>query len=308
LLITNGMNTATVDLSTAKTVQDVINAINNAGVFVLARISETGTGIDVFNQVSGTSLSIGENGGTTATDLGIRTFDMGTPLSQLNFGDGVTTVSGTGQADLQIAAKNAAIVNVDIDGAVTVGDVIDRINAAAIAAGVAIQASLATTGNGIRIADSTGGAGNLAVTIVNLSEAPIDLGLQKSISGTVTELIGDDVGLTRNEGILGALFDLETALRRDDTQGISAAAGRLDILRGEVTRMHGIIGARSQTMATKRAQIEDATATTQVFLSNVQDLDYAEAATRLQTAMTQLQANLQAGSSVLNLSLMDFLR
>ena len=72
--------------------------------------------------------------------------------------------------------------------------------------------------------------------------------------------------------------------------------------------MHGIIGARSQTMATKRAQMEDAAATTQVFLSDVQELDYAEAATRLQTAMTQLQANLQAGSSVLNLSLLDFLR
>jgi len=308
LLITNGMNTAPVDFSAAETVQDVINALNNAGVFVFARINEAGTGIEVFNQVSGTSLSIGENGGTTATDLGIRTLDMATPLSQLNFGDGVTTATGAGVTDLRIVAKNAETLDVDIDGAATVGEVIDRINAAAVAAGVAIQASLATTGNGIRVADGTGGTGDLAVSIVNQSEASIDLGLKKSTTGTVTELIGDDVNLRRTEGILGALYDLETALRGDDTQGISAAAGRLDVLRGEVTRMHGIIGARSQTMATKRAQIEDATTATRVFLSDVQDLDYAEAATRLQTAMTQLQANLQAGSSVLNLSLLDFLR
>ena len=59
--ITNGAYTADVDLSEAQTVQDIINAVNNAGVFVLARVNEDGTGIDVFNQVSGSPLSIGEN-------------------------------------------------------------------------------------------------------------------------------------------------------------------------------------------------------------------------------------------------------
>jgi len=308
LLVSNGANTATVDLSTAKTVQDIINAINNAGVFVRARINDAGTGIEVLNEVSGTSLSIGENGGTTATDLGIRTLTTSTPLTQLNFGNGVTTVSGTGKADLRVVAKNAKTVDVDIDGAVTVGDVIDRINAAATTAGVAIKASLATTGNGIRIEDATGGTGDLTVALANLSAAPIDLGIQKTVSGTVKELIGDDVNLTRTGGILGALFDLESALRGADTQGITAAGGRLDTLTADVTRMHGIIGARSQTMATKRTQMEDATTSTQQFLSEVQDLDYAEAATKLQTAMTQLQANLQASSSVMNLSLLDFLQ
>ena len=308
LIVSNGANTATVDLSTAKTVQDIINAINNAGVFVRARINDAGTGIEVLNEVSGTSLSIGENGGTTATDLGIRTLTTSTPLTQLNFGNGVTTVSGTGKADLRIVAKNAETVDVDIDGAVTVGDVIDRINAAATTAGVAIKASLATTGNGIRIEDATGGTGDLTVALANLSAAPIDLGIQKTVSGTVKELIGDDVNPTRTQGILGALYDLETALRGADTQGITAAGGRLDTLTADVTRMHAIIGARSQTMATKRTQMEDATTSTQQFLSEVRDLDYAEAATRLQTAMTQLQANLQAGSSVMNLSLLDFLR
>ncbi len=63
LLITNGVDSTTIDLSGAATVQDVINTINNAGVFVHARISEDGTRIDVFNQVSGSSLRIGENGG-----------------------------------------------------------------------------------------------------------------------------------------------------------------------------------------------------------------------------------------------------
>jgi flagellin-like hook-associated protein FlgL len=47
---------------------------------------------------------------------------------------------------------------------------------------------------------------------------------------------------------------------------------------------------------------------TQIFLSNVQDLDFAEAVTRMQAAEIQLQASLQTAGRLLNVSLMDFLR
>jgi len=305
-IITNGGQSATVDISAAVAVQDIVNAINNAGVHVLARVNEAGTGIDVFNQVSGTSLTIGENGGTTAADLGIRTFDTATPLDQLNFGNGIITLAN--KADIRVTAKNGKNVDVDLDGAATVGDVITRINDAATAASVAITASLATTGNGIQIDDQTGGTGNLTVGILNLAQAAMDLGLNQTVSGTTTVLIGADVNPTRTEGIIGALIDLENALRGDDTQGITAAGGRLDTLRNELTRMHGIIGARAQTMQTRRLQIEDAAGTAEVFLSQVRDLDYAEAVTQLQAAMGQLQANLRTSSIVMNLSVLDFLQ
>jgi flagellar hook-associated protein 3 FlgL len=304
LIITNGGRTANVDLSTAVTVQDIINTINNAGVSVRAQVNAAGTGIDVFNQVSGSSLFIGENGGTTATDLGIRTFDTATPLDSLNFGNGVATADG--QADLQIIAKDGSTVDVNLDSAQTVGDVITLINTAATAAGVSITASFATVGNGIRIQDSTGGAGNLQVAPLNLSTTAMQLGLQQSVSGT--EIIGADVNPTRTEGILGALIDLEAALRADDTQKISAAAGRIDGLRADVIRIHGIIGARSQALTSKRQQLEDAAATGRIFLSEIQDLDYAEAVTQMQQAMVRLQANMQTSSITMNLSLMDFLQ
>ena len=305
LLITNGPTSATVDLSEAKTVQDVINALNNAGVFVVARINDAGTGIDVFNQASGTSLSIGENGGTTATDLGIRTFDTATPLSSLNFGLGVTPVAGTD--DFRITASDGSTVDVNLDGAVSVGDVIDRINEAATAATVNISASFKGTGNGIQIEDGTSGSGELTVSRLNLSNAAEDLGLLASTASDGT-LSGTDVNPTRTDGIIGALIDLERALRSDDTRGIGLAGERLGQLRDEVTRMHGIIGARAQAMSAKRLQTEDAAQTTQVFLSQVRDLDYTEAVTRLQAATTQLQAGLQTSAAITQLSLMDFLQ
>lgn len=304
LVIRNGEQSVTVDLADATTVQDILNALNGAGVFVLARISEDGQRIDVFNRVSGTALSIGENGGTTAADLGIRTLDEATPLSELNFGRGVHFVEG--QADIRIDDGTGNSVDVNLDGAETIGDVIALINEAATDAGVAIEASFSGVGNGIRITGS--GASAPTVTSINISTAARELGLDAPAVVGTTELIGRDVNPVRTEGILDALVDLERALRADDTQGISLAGGRLDELRNDVTRMHGIIGARAQAMTSKRQQMEDAALTTETFLSEVRDIDYAEAITRLQGSLTRLQANLQTSSLVQNVSLMDFLR
>lgn len=305
-IITNGPKTATIDLSDASTVQDIINAINGAELFVLARINDEGTGIDVFNQVSGSPLTIGENGGTTATDLGIRTFDEAIELSKINYGKGVFTIAG--QDDFRITAKDGAAIDVNLDGAVTIGDVIGLINDAATEAGVSVTASLAITGNGILLVDATGGSEKLVVTPLNQSEAAANLGLIQNLADTDKELIGNDTNPIRTEGILDALIDLEAALRRDDTQGIALAAARIDPLIKDVTGRHGVVGARSQAMQAKLGQMRDASDTTEIFMSEIRDLDYAEAITRLQAGVTQLQASFQTSAMLMNLSLMDFLR
>ncbi len=304
-IIQNGSRSVTVDISTAETVQDIINTINNADASISARINDAGTGIDVFNQASGETLSIGENGGTTAEDLGIRTLNSQTTLAELNSGTGVTGVPG--QSDFRIVARNGDTVDVSVDGARTMDDVITAINDAADLAGVSISASLAATGNGIQITDGTGGTNPLTVQRLNLSHAPDELGL---MNATVDEdvLVGADVNQQSSQGIIGALIDLEDALRRDDTTAIGLAGNRLDVLRDEMTRMHGIIGARAQSFTSQRLQTEDAAESTQVFLSEVRDLDYAQAITQLQAATTQMQAGLQTSALISQLSLMDYLR
>ena len=82
LTITNGQITKTVTWSPTGTVQDMLNAINGAGLGVSHRSIRSATGINILNASQGTSLSIGENGGTTAADLGIQTMALTTPLSQ----------------------------------------------------------------------------------------------------------------------------------------------------------------------------------------------------------------------------------
>ena len=89
LQVTNGGQTYTIDLSAAKSVQDVINAINGSPASLLAAINPSGTGITVRSRLSGADFSIGENGGQTATQLGIRTLTGSSLLTSLNHGVGV---------------------------------------------------------------------------------------------------------------------------------------------------------------------------------------------------------------------------
>ena len=304
ILIRNGADEVLVELSGAETVQDVLNLINNARVNVRAVINEEGTGIEVINLVSGTSMSIGENGGLTATALGIRSLDRDTPLSELNDGRGVETKEG--EDDIRITAKDGSTVDVNLDGAETIGDVIDLINAAATAAGVAIEAGLALVGNGIRIQDTTGGAGDLAVSRLNYSYAIDDLGLERVARGANTEVVSEDTNGVRADSVLSALYDLEHALRADDELGITLAADRLNEFMDDFLEARGVIGARSKGFSDRLTQMEDATYATQEYVSKLRDLDYTEAITRFQSAQVALQASLMTGSRLMSLSLMDY--
>ena len=102
-------------------------------------------------------------------------------------------------------------------------------------------------------------------------------------------------------------MELENALRTDNTDEIAFVGERIEGYMEEVTRYHGIVGARSQATQQKLLQLEDAAATTQIFLSEAQDLDYTAAITELQSAQLQLQASMQTSSALLNTSLLDFL-
>ncbi len=95
LQIVNGGSTYNIDISQCKTVQDLLNTINGAGAGVLAGINQAGTGIQVQSRLSGCDFSIGENGGATATQLGLRTLSTDSPLSDLNYGQGISLAPGT---------------------------------------------------------------------------------------------------------------------------------------------------------------------------------------------------------------------
>lgn len=94
--IDNGDQQSTIHLSGVQSVGELLNAINGQGAGLLAEINDTASGINIRSRYSGADFSIGENGGETARQLGVRSFTSKTRLEDLNFGRGVVDYQGTG--------------------------------------------------------------------------------------------------------------------------------------------------------------------------------------------------------------------
>jgi flagellin-like hook-associated protein FlgL len=96
LQIVNGGITHVLSFAAAETVEDVLNILNASAVGVLAEINQDATGIDIRSRINGADFMIGENGGDTATQLGLRTFMASTRLEDLNYGGGVIDRESSG--------------------------------------------------------------------------------------------------------------------------------------------------------------------------------------------------------------------
>jgi flagellar hook-associated protein 3 FlgL len=302
LRITTGAGTVNVDVSAAVTVEDLLNTINNASSNVHAEINAEGTGVNILNPVQGISLSVGEGGGTTASDLGVRSFAPASLLADFNDGRGVRTVAG---ADFRVTRTDGTTFDVDLaPTATTVQDVIDAINTASGGAGV--TASLATAGNGIVLTDTAGGGGTLAVTPLNFSEAAQDLGLTAApaAGGVIT---GADANVVSATGVFANLGRLRDALRANDQQGITAAATGIAEDFARSSRVRGETGARVQSFEARQGRLEDQNVATKALLAELAEVDITEAISRFQTLQTSLQASMQTSASILNMSLLDFL-
>jgi flagellar hook-associated protein 3 FlgL len=300
--ITNGGITKTVSLTGATTVEDLLNSINDSGANVKAQINAAGTGIDILNAVQGIPLTIAENGGTTASELGVRSFAPSTKLSDLNDGYGITNVEGT---ELKLTDSAGVSFEVDFDGAITVQDVLDKVNAAATAAGASVTASFATATNGIVLTDGAGGGGTLAAANVNNSSAVKELGLEASAASGV--ISGTDVGAVSSQGVFANLIRLRNALRNDDQTEITKAAEQLSDDTDRVVRIRGGVGAKVQEFDKRTESLADQNVTTKALLGQLEDTDFTDAIIKFQTLQTSLQAAMQSAGINQQLSLMDYL-
>jgi flagellar hook-associated protein 3 FlgL len=172
--VVNGGKTYDLSFDTAQTVEDLLNIINGSGAGMVAQINADATGIDIRSRLSGADFSIGELGGATATQLGVRTFTGDVELDQLNHGRGVITVEGV---DFTIVSNDGAEIPIDLGDAKTVGDVLDAINNSPDNAG-RVTARLAVYGGGIELVDDNPAAGGaLAVKLAPSCWAAEQLGL-----------------------------------------------------------------------------------------------------------------------------------
>lgn len=94
--VRNGHETYIIGFNEAETIEDLVNVLNRPQYGLLAEIAADGKRLEVRTRRSGADFAIGENGGLTATHLGIRSFSRQTRLASLNYGRGVVDYDGRG--------------------------------------------------------------------------------------------------------------------------------------------------------------------------------------------------------------------
>ncbi|MGE0606238.1 MAG: hypothetical protein AB7O62_03855 [Pirellulales bacterium] len=315
LRITNNGQTVTVDLSAAQTVEDLLNILGTSGADVVAEINASGTGINLRSRLSGTDFSVGENGGRTATDLGLRTFTGSTRLQDLNHGTGVDT-RPTG--DFQIRRKDGTIISISLGNAVTVDDVLTLINTDAANPNDAFHviARLATNGNGIELATSSAaGTATLAVLSVG-SPAAHQLGLLKIgqtesdpavVAGAEEYLSSVDVNPLEGQGVLNALVRLREALRGGDQFGIQRAADLLSVGTDQFNLVRSTLGSRQQSIDSIQTRLQSEQIDLKGALSLELDADLVQVISEFTSRQAAFEATLQLIGLTSKLSLLDFI-
>lgn len=236
--------TATVDLSTAESLDEVLDAINAAEssdgtkLQLSARIDELGGGI-IVSDTSGqaaSNLIIADVGASTladqlgiAVDAAVDSVESGSlSFRYVNAATDVdafvpqTGSLSTGSVLITDSAGNQSAVEFS-DAVETVGDVLQRINAAT---GISVRAELNDTGDGILLIDEAGGSGTLTVEEVDGTVAS-----ELRILGS--GVVGSD-GKQRISGRLTTIVDvaeddtLETIVQRINDAGGSVTASLID--------------------------------------------------------------------------------
>lgn len=197
---------ATIDLSGAETLDDVIDALNDSGLGISAQLNRTKTGIEIVDTTSG-----------SANDLTIEDADDSNTATQL----GIAGISGSGSVDsgslgLQSVSRNTRIDQFGGSGPIggtiditdtngkktslnltslepeTIGDVIDAINDRDIG----VRARINDTGDGIVLIDTAGGSESLLIEDKGSGTAAQRLG----IAGTGKSQIVDGEAVVAVDG------------------------------------------------------------------------------------------------------------
>ncbi len=250
---------ANVDLSAAATLDDVIAAINGAGLAIEARYNSARTGlslVDTSGAATSNLIAADGDAAATATKLGLigsvaaseirgvslarQTISRNTLLDSYNGGRGV---SG-GSFLITDSAGSSGSINLATLQAETLGDVIDAINGLSIG----VDARINDAGDGLVLIDTAGGASRLTVTQVGAGSAAADLGILGQaedvvIGGQTVQALDGSTTYTIEIDADDTLDDLVTKINASGanvTAGVLTAGG--GSLRHHLTLVSGQSG------------------------------------------------------------------
>lgn len=145
--------------------------------------------------------------GTIKIGLGGGEVTSSTSLAELNAGSGIS------RGSFRITDRSGSSATIDISSAVSLEDVVKKINSASN-----LQISASIGDNGLVLEDTSGGAGTLKVDEVGGGDTAADLGI-KGTSATA-KLTGSDINTIGRNTLLSSL---------NDGLGVSTRAGNTDL-------------------------------------------------------------------------------
>jgi len=220
-----------VDLSSAQTLQDVLDTINNtAGLGVQASLNKTGTGLLLKDTTGSTAvnLKVSDVNSTTAHDLLITAdveageIDSGsnqlqyisenTMLSKLNGGKGIAA----GAFSITDSTGKKVTINLSSSDASqkTVGDLFTMIRTQTAGK---VTASINSTGDGILLTDAAGGGAKLTVANEGSSSTASDLNIAKTAE-------------TAGAGSIDGSYEFKISIGGSDT--LQTVASKINSLKG----------------------------------------------------------------------------
>ncbi len=278
-----------VDLSTAATVQDVIDAINGAGTGITARISDDERGITLD---SGDPIAVGEVDGSTAADLGL----LGTDAGTLEGTDIRASLMGS-TALTDIAAFDGSLPLGTIQ--IEIGDTITDVDLSAA----------------LTIDDMRGTIQSLVPQMdLDITNGFLSLQLNQADPFRVYSPPGDTT--SQRLGLDGdaspaRLFDLFEdaidALKSGDTLRIRQGMVEVEDVHAHLLELNVRIGARQQTLDQTERLLLGRSEALALQRSRIEDTDIISAASNLSFAETAYQASLASSSRLFSLSLVNYL-
>lgn len=307
LRVSNGGKTVDVDISSAETVEQLLNILNQEELGLQVEINQAGTGINIRSRWSGADLTVGEvGGGQTATQLGVRTLTSDTRLEDFNRGVGVLV---DGITILEIELTTAGVptsYQVDLDGATSVQDVFDVI---AAQTGGDVTAQLVADGNGIELIDNTGPPGADSMRVEG--QVAELLGFFEhgsfeatSITGTLT---ATDRHALESDSVFNTLMRLRDALLAEDFPTVGREINRIETDLDRVNFARSELGARLESLQTLEFRHQDEEVTLRSALSEEIEIDLTEAISEFTARQFALQASLQVASNIMQLTLLNFI-
>lgn len=276
--VVNGGQTHDIAFTGAETVNDLVNIINGSEAGLFAEINAEGDGLNIHSRLSGQAFQVGELGGQSATQLGIRSFTTATRLSDLNQGVGVPVGAGfqlPAQAgtDFTITDREGTVHAIDLNSSMSLADVAAAINTAT---GGDVVAALNAQGNVLTLTDTTSGTplNDLTVTQIGGSNVAQYLGLvsngQTSATATTTTITGNfsrytDFTITSADGGQFGV-DLSNATTIGDALAAINAVTGASVTARLASHGNGIELVDHTTGGGQLTVTEDATAQTAEFL------------------------------------------